>query len=134
MIRLFFMLFRLFHCRRFADRLLFLLIGDRGICQHFGCDQHRFFIDIKLRMVMGKHRLRIFRTGACEEKCPFDVLQVVSEIVLIGSQIVTSLQQIVSRRLDPTQPAVISTGSFVADNSFNVIAGLPCARRVRRHA
>ena len=38
------------------------------------------FIDIKLRMVMGKHRLRIFRTGACEEKCPFDVLQVVSEI------------------------------------------------------
>ncbi|NPC92088.1 amidohydrolase [Bacillus sp. WMMC1349] len=44
------------------------------------------------------------------------------DAVLIGSQIVSALQQIVSRRLDPTQPAVISTGSFLAENSFNVIA------------
>lgn len=44
------------------------------------------------------------------------------DAVLIGSQIVASLQQIVSRRLDPTQPAVVSIGSFVAENSFNVIA------------
>ncbi|MED1738343.1 M20 family metallopeptidase [Bacillus swezeyi] len=44
------------------------------------------------------------------------------DAVLIGSQIVTALQNIVSRRLDPTQPAVISTGSFLAENSFNVIA------------
>ncbi|MFN2746930.1 MULTISPECIES: M20 family metallopeptidase [Bacillus] len=44
------------------------------------------------------------------------------DAVLIGSQIVTALQHIVSRRLDPTQPAVISTGSFLAENSFNVIA------------
>lgn len=44
------------------------------------------------------------------------------DAVLIGSQIVSALQHIVSRRLDPTQPAVVSTGSFVAENSFNVIA------------
>ncbi|ASB90252.1 M20 family metallopeptidase [Bacillus sonorensis] len=44
------------------------------------------------------------------------------DAVLIGSQIVSALQHIVSRRLDPTQPAVISTGSFLAENSFNVIA------------
>lgn len=44
------------------------------------------------------------------------------DAVLIGSQIVASLQQIVSRRLDPIQPAVVSIGSFVAKNSFNVIA------------
>ncbi|WP_394356243.1 M20 family metallopeptidase [Bacillus changyiensis] len=44
------------------------------------------------------------------------------DAVLIGSQVVSALQQIVSRRLDPIQPAVISTGSFLAENSFNVIA------------
>ncbi|WP_438823807.1 M20 family metallopeptidase [Bacillus sp. JJ675] len=44
------------------------------------------------------------------------------DAVLIGSQIVSALQHIVSRRLDPIQPAVVSTGSFVAENSFNVIA------------
>lgn len=33
-----------------------------------------------------------------------------------------ALQQIVSRRLNPIDSAVITVGSFVADNAFNVIA------------
>ncbi|PSA92368.1 amidohydrolase [Bacillus atrophaeus] len=44
------------------------------------------------------------------------------DAVLIGSQIVTALQHIVSRKVNPIQSAVISTGSFVASNPFNVIA------------
>ncbi|AOL28139.1 MULTISPECIES: N-acetyl amino acid acetylase SndC [Bacillus] len=44
------------------------------------------------------------------------------DAVLIGSQIVSSLQHIVSRKVNPIQSAVISTGSFIADNPFNVIA------------
>ena len=33
-----------------------------------------------------------------------------------------NLQQLVSRRVDPIESAVLSVGSFVADNAFNVIA------------
>ncbi|WP_088077759.1 MULTISPECIES: M20 family metallopeptidase [Bacillaceae] len=42
--------------------------------------------------------------------------------ILLGAQIVQSLQQVVSRRTDPLDSAVLSIGSFVADNAFNVIA------------
>lgn len=42
--------------------------------------------------------------------------------VVIGSQLVLNLQQIISRRIDPLEPAVISIGSFEAKNAFNVIA------------
>ena len=41
---------------------------------------------------------------------------------MIGSQLVMNLQQIVSRRVDPIESAVLSVGSFVSDNAFNVIA------------
>ncbi|UTR09239.1 M20 family metallopeptidase [Evansella sp. LMS18] len=42
--------------------------------------------------------------------------------VLIGSQIVQSLQHIVSRSVDPIDSAVVSVGAFEAKNAFNVIA------------
>jgi amidohydrolase len=42
--------------------------------------------------------------------------------VMIGSQLVTSLQTIVSRNINPTEPAVVSVGAFHAGKSFNVIA------------
>ena len=44
------------------------------------------------------------------------------DAILIGSQVVTNLQQIVSRKVDPVQSAVVTVGSFVADNAFNIIA------------
>lgn len=44
------------------------------------------------------------------------------DAIVIGSQLVTNLQQIVSRRVDPIESAVISVGNFVSDNAFNVIA------------
>jgi amidohydrolase len=44
------------------------------------------------------------------------------DAIVIASQLVLNLQQIVSRRVNPLQPAVVSIGSFVADNAFNVIA------------
>lgn len=44
------------------------------------------------------------------------------DAIVIGSQLVTNLQQIVSRRVDPTESAVLSIGAFVADNAFNIIA------------
>lgn len=44
------------------------------------------------------------------------------DAIVIGAQLVTNLQQIVSRRVDPVQSAVLSVGSFVAENAFNVIA------------
>jgi amidohydrolase len=42
--------------------------------------------------------------------------------IVIGSQLVVNLQQIVSRRVDPLDSAVVSVGSFEAKNAFNVIA------------
>lgn len=44
------------------------------------------------------------------------------DAIVTGSQLVVALQQIVSRRLNPLDSAVLTIGSFVADNAFNVIA------------
>ncbi|KAB8139022.1 amidohydrolase [Gracilibacillus oryzae] len=41
--------------------------------------------------------------------------------IVIGSQLVTNLQQIVSRKLDPLATAVLSIGKFHAGNAYNVI-------------
>lgn len=44
------------------------------------------------------------------------------DAVVFGSQMVTNLQQLVSRRVDPLESAVLSIGSFIAENPFNIIA------------
>ncbi len=44
------------------------------------------------------------------------------DAIVIGSQLVTNLQQLVSRRVNPLQSAVLSIGAFEAKNAFNVIA------------
>ncbi len=44
------------------------------------------------------------------------------DAIVAGAQLVSTLQQIVSRRVDPVDSAVVTVGSFVADNAFNVIA------------
>ncbi|WP_058308258.1 M20 metallopeptidase family protein [Gracilibacillus massiliensis] len=41
--------------------------------------------------------------------------------IVVGSQLVTNLQQIISRRIDPLDTAVLSIGSFHAGNAYNVI-------------
>lgn len=45
------------------------------------------------------------------------------DALVVGSQLVSGLQQVVSRRLDPLQPAVVTVGVFRAGSAFNVIAG-----------
>ncbi len=42
--------------------------------------------------------------------------------IVVGAQLISNLQQIVSRRVSPVESAVVTVGSFVADNAFNVIA------------
>ncbi|MEI7027183.1 amidohydrolase [Paenibacillus sp. y28] len=42
--------------------------------------------------------------------------------IMIGASVVTQLQTIVSRNIDPLEPSVLSIGSFHAGTSFNVIA------------
>lgn len=42
--------------------------------------------------------------------------------IVIGSQLVGNLQDIISRKIDPLEPAVISVGTFEAINANNVIA------------
>ncbi len=42
--------------------------------------------------------------------------------IVITSQLVTKLQQIVARRVNPLKAAVVTIGSFHAGNAFNVIA------------
>lgn len=42
--------------------------------------------------------------------------------IVIGSEVVSALQKVVSRRVDPLQPAVVTIGVFQAGSAFNVIA------------
>lgn len=42
--------------------------------------------------------------------------------IVIGAQLITQLQQITSRRIDPLETAVLTIGIFEAGNAFNVIA------------
>jgi len=44
------------------------------------------------------------------------------DAIVIGAQLVTQLQQIVSRRLSPLKTAVVTVGVFEAGETFNVIA------------
>jgi len=45
------------------------------------------------------------------------------DAVVVGSLLVTSLQTIVSREIDPARPSVVSVGRFDAGSAANVIAG-----------
>ena len=40
----------------------------------------------------------------------------------VGVQTVSALQRLVSRQMDPLEPAVVTVGSFFAGNAYNVIA------------
>jgi amidohydrolase len=44
------------------------------------------------------------------------------DAIVTASQLVINLQQIVSRKVNPIDSAVVTVSSFVADNAFNVIA------------
>ena len=41
--------------------------------------------------------------------------------ISLGASIITGLQQIVARRIDPQTPAVLSFGQFISGSAFNVI-------------
>jgi amidohydrolase len=45
------------------------------------------------------------------------------DALLAAASLVTSLQSIVSRRVDPLAPAVVTVGTFEAGSAFNVLAG-----------
>lgn len=45
------------------------------------------------------------------------------DAIVVGSLLVTALQTIVSREVDPARPSVVSVGSFHAGKAPNVIAG-----------
>lgn len=46
-----------------------------------------------------------------------------TDVITIGSQLVSNLQQVVSRKVDPMKQAVLTIGSFHAGSKSNVIAG-----------
>lgn len=45
-----------------------------------------------------------------------------TDIIAIGSQLVSNLQQIISRKIDPMKPAVLTIASFQAGKASNVIS------------
>lgn len=44
------------------------------------------------------------------------------DAVVAGAQLVNNLQQLVARRVDPLESAVLTIASFIAENPFNIIA------------
>lgn len=45
------------------------------------------------------------------------------DAITLGAQIISTFQQIVARRVNPTSPAVLTIGSFHSGDAFNIIAG-----------
>ncbi|ASN06580.1 M20 family metallopeptidase [Virgibacillus necropolis] len=45
-----------------------------------------------------------------------------NDAIIIGAEVITQLQKIISRRIDPLQTAVLTIGIFEAGNAFNIIA------------
>lgn len=43
------------------------------------------------------------------------------DALIVGSQLVLNLQQIVSRRVDPLKPAVVTIGTFNSGQAFNIV-------------
>ena len=43
------------------------------------------------------------------------------DAIEVGAQVVAALQRIVSRKMDPIEPAVVTVGSFHAGTAFNII-------------
>ncbi|MCT2535573.1 M20 family metallopeptidase [Aquibacillus koreensis] len=48
--------------------------------------------------------------------------QQTNDAIVIGSQLVSNLQHIISRRVDPLDTAVLTIGTFQAGTTFNIIA------------
>ncbi|MFT8322745.1 MAG: M20 family metallopeptidase [Bacillus sp. (in: firmicutes)] len=46
-----------------------------------------------------------------------------TDVIAIGAQLVSSLHQVISRKVDPLKSAVLTIGSFQAGNTTNVIPG-----------
>ncbi|XGA32983.1 amidohydrolase [Virgibacillus sp. CBA3643] len=44
------------------------------------------------------------------------------DAIVLGSEVISQLQQVVSRRIDPLETAVVTVGIFEAGSAFNVIA------------
>lgn len=44
------------------------------------------------------------------------------DAIVIGAEVITQLQQIISRRIDPLKTAVLTIGIFEAGSAFNIIA------------
>lgn len=81
-----------------------LQAGDLGFCQgEFLAATDEFFIDI---IGKGGH-------GAAPHLC--------IDPIVIGSQVITALQQIVSRMSNPIIPAVLTFGKFIGDGRTNII-------------
>lgn len=64
-----------------------------------------------------KFELTLFGRGGHGAK-PHETI----DAVVLGATVVKELQSIVSRRIDPLQPAVLTIGTLHAGNTFNVVA------------
>lgn len=62
-------------------------------------------------------KIKIFGRGGHGAR-PHETL----DSITVGSQLISHLQQIVSRRINPIQPSVVTIGRFHAGSAFNIIA------------
>ena len=51
------------------------------------------------------------------------------DTILIGAQIVTNLQHIAARNIDPTEPVVVSVTQFNGGTATNIIPGFSLFKR-----
>ncbi len=68
------------------------------------------------------------RGKGCHGASPHDGI----DVIAIGAQVITAIQQIVSRRTSPTESAVVTVGAFNAGTAGNVIAQEATLRGILR--
>lgn len=66
--------------------------------------------------------------AGCHGASPHDGI----DVIAIGAQVVSAIQQLVSRRTSPTESAVVTVGSFQAGTAGNVIAQQATLRGILR--
>lgn len=66
--------------------------------------------------------------AGCHGASPHDGI----DVIAIGAQVVSAIQQLVSRRTSPTESAVVTVGSFQAGTAGNVIAQKATLRGILR--
>jgi amidohydrolase len=105
------------------------MIRESGILQKHGVEEI-YGLHMNPNFAPGQIAVKPGAFMACTVEFEIDVIgkgghaatpHLAIDPIVLASQIITQFQSIISRSLDPTEPAVITVGKITAGSAFNVI-------------